>query len=245
MCAPCPEPVKEEPTTAPASLDVGRLAIVVHHLGDAANSLVVLGEALLLIYGHRFLPRSVMRGLGLYLDPALSILLSLAIAAAAWPVGKMAAWTLLEGSPVDGLEEELGKVAVVEASALLHLRDDPTERAGLVRLRVRRGDKRRRSDVVAAARRVLHHVECAQSNVAASERVLPLSDTKEGGALMKDCVPGYKASWVAARTALGIEPADPGSGVAGAAEPKKVTFDGCWRSPVDFLPEGTHPQWRQ
>ena len=65
------------------------------------------------------------------------------------------AWTLLEGAPVDGLEEELGKVAVVEASALLHLRDDPTERAGLVRLRLRRGDKRRRGDVVAAARRVL------------------------------------------------------------------------------------------
>ena len=126
-----------------------------YHLGDAANSLVVLGEALLLIYGHRFLPRSVMRGLGLYLDPALSILLSLAIAAAAWPVGKMAAWTLLEGSPVDGLEEELGKIAVVESSALLHLRDDPVDRAGLVRLRLRRGDKRRRGDVVAAARRVL------------------------------------------------------------------------------------------
>ena len=53
------------------------------------------------------------------------------------------------------MEEELGKVAVVESSALLHLRDDPTERAGLVRLRLRRGDKRRRGDVVAAARRVL------------------------------------------------------------------------------------------
>ena len=91
----------------------------------------------------------------LYLDPALSILLSLAIAAAAWPVGKMAAWTLLEGSPVDGLEEELGKIAVVESSALIHLRDDPVDRAGLVRLRLRRGDKRRRGDVVAAARRVL------------------------------------------------------------------------------------------
>ena len=98
-------------------------------------------------------PGSLFRSF--YLDPALSILLSLAIAAAAWPVGKMAAWTLLEGAPVDGLEEELGKVAVVEASALLHLRDDPTERAGLVRLRLRRGDKRRRGDVVAAARRVL------------------------------------------------------------------------------------------
>ncbi len=156
VCAPCPEPVKEEPPpAAAATLDVGRLAIVVHHLGDAANSLVVLGEALLLIYGHKFLPKQVMRGLGLYLDPALSILLSLAIAAAAWPVGKMAAWTLLEGSPVDGLEEELGKIAVVESSALLHLRDDPVDRAGLVRLRLRRGDKRRWGDVVAAARRVL------------------------------------------------------------------------------------------
>ena len=47
------------------------------------------------------------------------------------------------------------KVAVVESSALIHLRDDPVDRAGLVRLRLRRGDKRRRSDVVAAARRVL------------------------------------------------------------------------------------------
>ena len=65
------------------------------------------------------------------------------------------AWTLLEGAPVDGLEEELGKVAVVESSALIHLRDDPVDRAGLVRLRLRRGDKRRRGDVVAAARRVL------------------------------------------------------------------------------------------
>ena len=36
-----------------------------------------------------------------------------------------------------------------------HLRDDPVDRAGLVRLRLRRGDKRRRGDVVAAARRVL------------------------------------------------------------------------------------------
>ena len=53
------------------------------------------------------------------------------------------------------LEEELGKVAVVESCALLHLRDDPVDRAGLVRLRLRRGDKRRRGDVVAAARRVL------------------------------------------------------------------------------------------
>ena len=98
-------------------------------------------------------PGSLFRSF--YLDPALSILLSLAIAAAAWPVGKMAAWTLLEGAPVDGLEEELGKIAVVESSALLHLRDDPVDRAGLVRLRLRRGDKRRRGDVVAAARRVL------------------------------------------------------------------------------------------
>ena len=155
VCAPCQEPVKEEPTPAPASLDVGRLAIVVHHLGDAANSLVVLGEALLLIYGHHFLPRSVMRGLGLYLDPVLSILLSIAIAAAAWPVGKMAAWTLIEGAPVDGLEEELGKIAVVESSALLHLRDDPVDRVGLVRLRLRNSDKRSRGDVVAAARCVL------------------------------------------------------------------------------------------
>ena len=38
---------------------------------------------------------------------------------------------------------------------MIHLRDDPVDRAGLVRLRLRRGDKRRRSDVVAAARRVL------------------------------------------------------------------------------------------
>ena len=103
-------------------------------------------QALLLIYGHTFLPPHVMRGLGLYLDPALSIVLSLAIAAAAWPVGKMAVWTLLEGAPVEAedLKHALGKVAVVEACALLHLRDDPVDRAGLVHLRLRRGDKRRR-----------------------------------------------------------------------------------------------------
>ena len=40
-------------------------------------------------------------------------------------------------------------------TTLIHLRDDPVDRAGLVRLRLRRGDKRRRGDVVAAARRVL------------------------------------------------------------------------------------------
>ena len=68
----------------------------------------------------------------------------------------------MEGAPVDGLEEELGKVAVVEASALLHLRDDPTERAGLVRLRLRRGDKRRRGDVVAAARQGLKRFSASE-----------------------------------------------------------------------------------
>ena len=55
-----------------------------------------------------------------------------------------------------------GKVAVVESSALIHLRDDPVDRAGLVRLRLRRGDKRRRSDVVAAARRVLQKFAAAE-----------------------------------------------------------------------------------
>ena len=74
----------------------------------------------------------------------------------------MAAWTLLEGSPIDGLEEELGKIAVVESSALLHLRDDPVDRAGLVRLRLRRGDKRRRGDVVAAARQVLKRFSASE-----------------------------------------------------------------------------------
>jgi hypothetical protein len=54
-----------------------------------------------------------------------------------------------------GLVANLVSALIVESSALLHLRDDPTERAGLVRLRLRRGDKRRRGDVVAAARRVL------------------------------------------------------------------------------------------
>ena len=45
--------------------------------------------------------------------------------------------------------------SIVDSCALLHLRDDPVDRAGLVRLRLRRGDRRRRSDVVAAARGVL------------------------------------------------------------------------------------------
>ena len=43
-----------------------------------------------------------------------------------------------------------------------NLRDDPVDRAGLVRLRLRRGDKRRRSDVVAAARRVLQKFAAAE-----------------------------------------------------------------------------------
>ena len=46
-------------------------------------------------------------------------------------------------------------VANLVSAVLIHLRDDPVDRAGLVRLRLRRGDKRRRGDVVAAARCVL------------------------------------------------------------------------------------------
>ena len=72
-------------------------------------------------------------------------------------MGLVANLVLLEGAPTgaEDLESALGKVAVVESCALLHLRDDPVDRVGLVRLRLRRGDRRRRSDVVAAARRVL------------------------------------------------------------------------------------------
>ena len=168
-CAPCaPEP---DDDAAPAPrLDVGRLAIVLHHVGDAAGCLLVLGEALLLQHGGRALPSRVMRGLGLYLDPALSLFLSLAIGAAAWPVGVRAAWTLLEGAPPpddkgalrDQLQAALKGRAKVESTALVHLRD-PLERCAMVRLEV--GDDKaaasaaragiRIESVADAARRVL------------------------------------------------------------------------------------------
>ena len=146
-CAPCgPEPDDDD---APAPrLDVGRVAIVLHHVGDAAGCLLVLGEAVLLQHGGRALPSRVARGLGLYLDPALSLFLSLAIGAAAWPVGRRAAWTLLEGAPDDAaelrdrLEAALAGRAGVDAAALVHLRDQPAlERCAVVRLEARRDDK--------------------------------------------------------------------------------------------------------
>ena len=168
-CAPCgPEP---DDDAAPAPrLDVGRVAIVLHHVGDAAGCLLVLGEAVLLRHGGRALPSRVMRGLGLYLDPALSLFLSLAIGAAAWPVGVRAAWTLLEGAPPpddkgalrDQLQAALKGRAKVESTALVHLRD-PLERCAMVRLEV--GDDKaaasaaragiRIESVADAARRVL------------------------------------------------------------------------------------------
>ena len=172
-CVPCapPSPEPEADAAAPAPrLDVGRLAIVLHHVGDAAGCLLVLGEALLLQHGGRALPSRVMRGLGLYLDPALSLFLSLAIGAAAWPVGVRAAWTLLEGAPPpddkgalrDQLQAALKGRAKVESTALVHLRD-PLERCAMVRLEV--GDDKaaasaaragiRIESVADAARRVL------------------------------------------------------------------------------------------
>ena len=143
---------------------------MLHHVGDAAGCLLVLGEALLLQHGGRALPSRVMRGLGLYLDPALSLFLSLAIGAAAWPVGVRAAWTLLEGAPPpddkgalrDQLQAALKGRAKVESTALVHLRD-PLERCAMVRLEV--GDDKaaasaaragiRIESVADAARRVL------------------------------------------------------------------------------------------
>ena len=188
-CAPPPEtadPADEandeaiSPPFALPRLDVGRVALVLHHVGDAATCVLVLGEALLLKYGPRVLSTRVMRGLGLYLDPALSLALSLFIAAAAWPVGTRAAWTLLEGAPPDGavalakddLEAALGGRATVDACVLLHLRDAPAvERCAMVRLTAvdddkdahetmltlkgRRATVRRREPLEAAARRVL------------------------------------------------------------------------------------------
>ena len=55
-------------------------------------------------------PRT-MRGLGLYLDPLLSLAVSAAIARWAWPVGTRAAWTLLEGreASASDLESELSR----------------------------------------------------------------------------------------------------------------------------------------
>ena len=168
-CAPCGSEPDDDDAPAPR-LDVGRVAIVLHHVGDAAGCLLVLGEAVLLQHGGRALPSRVMRGLGLYLDPALSLFLSLAIGAAAWPVGVRAAWTLLEGAPPpddkgalrDQLQAALKGRAKVESTALVHLRD-PLERCAMVRLEV--GDDKaaasaaragiRIESVADAARRVL------------------------------------------------------------------------------------------
>ena len=71
----------------------------------------------------------------------------------------------LQRPKLDSVDLEAGESLVAdddESSALIHLRDDPVDRAGLVRLRLRRGDRRRRSDVVAAARGVLKRFGAAE-----------------------------------------------------------------------------------
>ena len=184
-CAPCKPcaPAKAEPKPpAPdvvqqqqwwwRRLDVGRLALVTHHAGDAAMCLVVLGEAVLLRHGRAFLSDGSMTWLRLYLDPLLSLALSCAIAAAAFPVGRRAAWTLLEGAPADGdgFEDALAKAlagrARVAACALIHLRDAPgLERAALVKLEVDDGAYgASRAAVAARARRVLARYAVSDEN---------------------------------------------------------------------------------
>jgi cation diffusion facilitator family transporter len=165
-CRPCAPVKTKAPLPAPAApewgarLDVGRLALVAHHAGDALMCLAVLGEALVLRRGHAWLAPGAMAWLRRYLDPLLSLALSLCVGAMALPVGKRAAWTLMEGAPRGGgaalaeaLDEALAGRARVTACALLHLRDAPgLSRAALVRLELAGG---RRADAVAAARRVL------------------------------------------------------------------------------------------
>ena len=84
------------------------------------------------------LPRRPRRGFELYLDPALSLVISLAIAAAAWPVGSRAAKSLLGLSePTERLRERalaVDGVARVDAAAVVLLRDKPPARCGLARV---------------------------------------------------------------------------------------------------------------
>ena len=181
-CKPCAPAKVEAPPPAPdvvqqqqwwwRRLDVGRLALVTHHAGDAAMCLVVLGEAVLLRHGRAFLSDGSMTWLRLYLDPLLSLALSCAIAAAAFPVGRRAAWTLLEGAPADGdgfeaaLAKALAGRARVAACALIHLRDAPgLERAALVKLEVDDGAYgASRAAVAARARRVLARYAVSDEN---------------------------------------------------------------------------------
>ena len=127
---------------------------------------------MLLRHGHAFLSDGAVAWLRLYLDPLLSLALSCTIAAAAFPVGKRAAWTLLEGAPADGdgLEAAVAKAlagrARVASCARSHLRDAPgLERAALVKLEVDDGAYgASRAAVAARARRVLARYAVSDEN---------------------------------------------------------------------------------
>lgn len=87
--------------------------------------LCVFGEALFLRYGAPRLCSARRAALWrLYLDPCVSLVLAASIGRAAWPVGRRAAWNLLDGAPADAAELR-GKLAAidgvecVEAAALL------------------------------------------------------------------------------------------------------------------------------
>jgi len=125
---------------ASRGVGVGRTALAVHLLGDAATCAAVLAEALFLRFGAPRLPRRAARGLKRYLDPALSLAISVAIALAAWPVGSRAAKSLLGLSePTEKLRSRalaVDGVARVDAAAIMVLRDQPTSRCGMARVAV-------------------------------------------------------------------------------------------------------------
>ena len=138
---------------------VGRAALVAHLAGDAFSCLCVFGEALFLRYGAPRLCSARRAALWrLYLDPCVSLVLAASIGRAAWPVGRRAAWNLLDGAPAGAAELRAKLAAIdgvecVEAAALLRLSDAPRVTAGFARLalRTRDGD----GAAAAAARRVL------------------------------------------------------------------------------------------
>lgn len=105
--------------------------------------LCVFGEALFLRYGAPRLCSARRAALWrLYLDPCVSLVLAASIGRAAWPVGRRAAWNLLDGAPADAAELR-GKLAAidgvecVEAAALLRLSDAPELRRRRARVRRR------------------------------------------------------------------------------------------------------------
>ncbi|KAH8095630.1 hypothetical protein JL720_2944 [Aureococcus anophagefferens] len=82
--------------------------------GLGAGCLCVFGEALFLRYGAPRLCSARRAALWrLYLDPCVSLVLAASIGRAAWPVGRRAAWNLLDGAPADAAELR-GKLAAID-----------------------------------------------------------------------------------------------------------------------------------